>query len=201
MISIRTHLEFLDGDEKNNQCHENLRSRSLFHDSSDSIVNCLLRRSIQTCPPRICDGTYSRVGGVRQDVLCRNLKLWSNMKLGREEEEEECSDAREVVKRLEVTNQDTTIELLSVQIAQRDNIIKQLEDVVSQQQKLLEETLLSSEESPPVHGGRTCGSSFEGKNFEEVLNSLHHRIAERKKKREYITRRRMEMKQMIKDVL
>jgi hypothetical protein len=201
MTSIRTHPGYRGSDEKNYLGHENLRSRSLFHDSSDSIVNCFLRRSIQTCPPRISDGTCSKVGIVGQDILCRNRKLWSNMKLGREEEEEGCSNAREVVKRQEVTSQDKTIELLSVQIAQRDNIIKQLEDVVSQQQKLLEETLLSSEYNKPIPGGRICDSSLEGKNFEEVLNSLQHKIAERKKKRESITRRRMEMKQMIKDVL
>jgi hypothetical protein len=198
MTSIRTHLEFLDADTKQYHSHKNPRSTSLFQVSSDSIAKCLLRRSIETCPPMISGEAPSKAGVGREEIF-RNLKLWSNVKLGKREEEEKGSNAREV-KREEVTSRDKTMEWLSVQIAQRDSLIKQLEHVVSQQQSLLEKTLLSSEDNKPVHGERSC-ARLEGKDFEEILNSFQHRLAERKKKREYITKRRMEMKQIIKELL
>jgi hypothetical protein len=85
---------------------------------------------------------------------------------------------------------DKTIECLSFQLAQRDAIIKQLEDIVSMQQKLLEKSLVSSEDKP--NSGNRGRFSVEGRDLKEV--------AERKEKREYIMKRRMEMKQMINEL-
>jgi hypothetical protein len=198
MTSIRTHLESLDADTKQYHGDQNPRSKSLFQLGSDSIAKCLFRRSIETCPPMISGGAPSKAGVGREEIF-RNLKLWTYVKLGKREEEEKGFNAREV-KREEVASRDTTMEWLSVQIAQRDTLIKQLEHVVSQQQKLLEKTLLTSEDSKPVHGERSC-ARLEGRDFEEILNAFQHRLAERKKKREYITKRRMEIKQIIKELL
>jgi hypothetical protein len=86
------------------------------------------------------------------------------------------------------TKKDEIIDRLTFQVAQRDTIIKQLKSLVMMQQKLLVANCFSSEEKPLSEDKNT---SIEESDSREVINGFQQKLAERKKRREYLMQRRL----------
>lgn len=140
-----------------------------------------LRRSIESFSPMISDATHPELDVDKKGIF-RNLSLTSICTLAREERG---------VKKKGLSEKDDIIDWLSFQVTQQDATIKQLENLVSMQQQLLEETRVSLEERPEHEEDRN--KIIEGRGTKEIVNYFQQRIAERKKKREYFMKRKMKI--------
>jgi hypothetical protein len=152
--------------------------------SSDSIGEKFLHPFFKSFPPVTSDGADRGLDFDSKGIFS-NLYLRSLFSLAREEDTD--ANFREKENK-DLAEKDEIIDRLTFQVAQRDTIIKQLESLVMIQQKLLTTNYLSTEEKPI---SEDKNAPIEERDLQEDINGFQQKLAERKKRRDYLVQRRL----------
>jgi hypothetical protein len=168
-------------DMMNSKC-QGVKTKEPLLCSSDTIGEKFLHPLFKSFPPVTSDGA-DRVLDFDNKGIFSNLHLRSLFSLAKEDTDANLSEKENK----DLAEKDEIIDRLSFQVAQRDTIIKQLESLVVMQQKMLTANYLSSEEKSI---SEDKNASIEERGFQEVINGFQQKLAERKKRRDYLMQRR-----------
>jgi hypothetical protein len=162
---------------------QGVKAKEPFLCSSDSIGEKFLHPSFKYFPPVTSDEVDRELDFENKGIFS-NLHLRSLFSLAREEDTD--ANLREKENE-EIAEKDEIIDRLTFQVSQRDNIIKNLENLVMMQQNVLAANYLSSEEKASNEERNT---SVEERDLQEEITGFKKKLEERKKRREFLKQRR-----------